>query len=346
MSSQKKDKYTISDVAQMLGVSRSTISRAMNNSPGVGEELRKKVLEFVDEIGYQPNTIARSLSKGRQSIIALIVSDIRNPFYADLTFYIQKILHNNGYMLMVLNSEYDIEREKTFIRMAIQFNFSGIFLLTAQSEEIENELKGIEIPIVLVNRILGSYEGDSVLSDNFKAGYIATMHLIEQGYPEIAFVKGPEVSSASEQRFRGYQQALENYRLPFKEENVFRGDLKLDTGSDLAKVYISDLKKRPKAIVISNDMMAIGFVEHCREAGVKIPEQVSVVSFDNIVFSALYDIGLTTVSQHVREMSEQASRLMLKQLKTPQEKAERVILDPTLIVRKTTCPYAPDRETE
>ena len=203
MSIQKKDKYTISDVAQMLGVSRSTISRAMNNSPGVGEELRKKVLDFVEEIGYQPNTIARSLSKGRQSIIALIVSDIRNPFYADLTFYIQKILHNNGYMLMVLNSEYDIRREKEFIHMAIQFNFSGVFLLTAQSEEIEKELDDIEIPVVLVNRILGSYEGDSVLSDNFKAGYIAAMHLIELGYPEIAFVKGPDVSSASEQRFRG-----------------------------------------------------------------------------------------------------------------------------------------------
>ena len=346
MSIQKKDKYTISDVAQMLGVSRSTISRAMNNSPGVGEELRKKVLDFVEEIGYQPNTIARSLSKGRQSIIALIVSDIRNTFYADLTFYIQKILRNNGYMLMVLNSEYDIRREKEFIHMAIQFNFSGVFLLTAQSEEIEKELENIEIPVVLVNRILGSYEGDSVLSDNFKAGYIAAMHLIELGYPEIAFVKGPDVSSASEQRFRGYRQALENYRLPFKEQNVFRGDLKLDTGSELAKIYISDLKNRPKGIVISNDMMAIGFVEHCRESGVKIPEQISVVSFDNIVFSSLYDISLTTVSQHVREMSEHAARLMLKQLKNPQEKPERVILDPTLIVRRTTCPYVPERDGE
>ena len=326
MSIQKKDKYTISDVAQMLGVSRSTISRAMNNSPGVGEELRKKVLDFVEEIGYQPNTIARSLSKGRQSIIALIVSDIRNPFYADLTFYIQKILHNNGYMLMVLNSEYDIRREKEFIHMAIQFNFSGVFLLTAQSEEIEKELDDIEIPVVLVNRILGSYEGDSVLSDNFKAGYIAAMHLIELGYPEIAFVKGPDVSSASEQRFRGYRQALENYRLPFKEQNVF--------------------KNRPKGIVISNDMMAIGFVEHCRESGVKIPEQISVVSFDNIVFSSLYDISLTTVSQHVREMSEHAARLMLKQMKNPQEKPERVILDPTLIVRRTTCPYVPEQDGE
>ena len=342
MSSQKKDRYTISDVAQMLGVSRSTISRAMNNSPGVGEELRKKVLDFVEEIGYQPNTIARSLIKGRQSIIALIVSDIRNPFYADLTFYIQKILHNNGYMLMVLNSEYDIKREREFIQMAVQFNFSGLFLLTAQSEEIERELEDIGTPVVLVNRILGSYEGDSVLSDNFKAGYIATMHLIELGYPEIAFVKGPGISSASEQRFRGYKQAMENYHLPLKEQNVFQGDLKMDTGSELAKTYTADLKRRPKAIVIANDMMAIGFVEYCRESGIKVPEQISVVSFDNIVFSALYDIGLTTVSQHVREMSEQAARLMLKQLKTPDEKPERVILDPTLIVRRTTCPYAPD----
>ena len=165
-------------------------------------------------------------------------------------------------------------------------------------------------------------------------------------YPEIAFVKGPDVSSASEQRFRGYRQALENYRLPFKEQNVFKGDLKLDTGSELAKIYISDLKNRPKGIVISNDMMAIGFVEHCRESGVKIPEQISVVSFDNIVFSSLYDISLTTVSQHVREMSEHAARLMLKQLKNPQEKPERVILDPTLIVRRTTCPYVPEQDGE
>ena len=122
--------------------------------------------------------------------------------------------------------------------------------------------------------------------------------------------------------------------------------MKLDTGSELAKIYISDLKNRPKGIVISNDMMAIGFVEHCRESGVKVPEQISVVSFDNIVFSSLYDISLTTVSQHVREMSEHAARLMLKQLKNPQEKPERVILDPTLIVRRTTCPYVPEQDGE
>lgn len=121
----------------MLGVSRSTISRAMNNSPGVGEELRKKVLDFVEEIGYQPNTIARSLSKGRQSIIALIVSDIRNPFYADLTFYIQKILHNNGYMLMVLNSEYDIRREKSSFIWLSSLIFQVCFCLLPNQRKLK-----------------------------------------------------------------------------------------------------------------------------------------------------------------------------------------------------------------
>ncbi|MDD3137928.1 MAG: LacI family DNA-binding transcriptional regulator [Lachnospiraceae bacterium] len=343
----KKDKYTISDVAEMMGVSRSTISKAINNSPGVGDELRKKVLDFVAEIGYQPNTIARSLSKGSLNIIALILGDVRNPFYSDLAFYIQKTLNNNGYMVMVFNSEYDIKKEIEFIELTVQFNFAGLILLTAQTDEIEKVLKKLDIPIVLVNRILESYDGNSVLLDNFKAGYIATMHLIELGHPKIAFIVGQSTSSASEQRYNGYRQALETYKLPFDEKNVFKSDLKLETGYELAKHYIADIENRPSAIVIVNDMTSLGFMEYCRESNIKIPEMLSIVSFDNIAFSSLYDIQLTTVSQHVCEMSEQAARLMLKQLKQPDAKSERIILDPTLIVRNTTSKYNPKRfETE
>ncbi|KZL90157.1 LacI family DNA-binding transcriptional regulator [Clostridium magnum] len=342
----KNEKYTISDVAKMLGVSRSTVSRAISNSPGVGDELRKKVLDFVDKIGYKPNTIAQSLSKGKINIIALIFGDVRNPFYADLAFNIQKILSNNGYMVMVFNSEYEEKNEIEFIRLAQQFNFAGLILLTAQTDEIKNELKTVNMPVVLVNRILDSYDGDSVLLDNFQAGYIAVRHLIELGHTYIGFIGGQKNSSAANQRYEGYRQALKNYHLPFNEKSVMYSDLKIETAYEIAKEYVSDIKNRPSALVIINDMTALSFIDYCKKTNIKIPEMLSIVSFDNIVFSAMHDISLTTVSQHVDKMSEHATRLIIKQLEEPDAKSERIILEPKLIIRNSTGPFNPDRFEE
>ncbi|GAA0794878.1 LacI family transcriptional regulator [Clostridium sp. AF19-22AC] len=334
----KNGKYSISDVAEMLGVSKSTVSRAINGNSGVGDELRKKVLDLVDEIGYKPNTIAQSLSRGRVNIVALILGDIRNPFYADLAFNIQRILNSHGYMVMVFNSEYDVQREIEFLKLTIQFNFAGLILITAQTEIVEDMLHSMDVPMVLVNRILPSYTGDSVLTDNFQAGYMAVMHLLELGHKHIGFVRGPGVSSASSQRFEGYRQALRNFSLPFNEEYVYESDLKMETGITLARNFVKDLKVRPSAMVVVNDMTAIGFIDGCRENGLSIPEDLSIVSFDDIEFSAMKGIELTTISQHVDKMSEHAARLMLKQLEEKDAKPERVILEPTLVIRKTTGP--------
>ena len=334
----KNGKYSISDVAEMLGVSKSTVSRAINGNSGVGDELRKKVLDLVDEIGYKPNTIAQSLSRGRVNIVALILGDIRNPFYADLAFNIQRILNSHGYMVMVFNSEYDVQREIEFLKLTIQFNFAGLILITAQTEIVEDMLHSMDVPMVLVNRILPSYTGDSVLTDNFQAGYMAVMHLLELGHKHIGFVRGPGVSSASSQRFEGYRQALRNFSLPFNEEYVYESDLKMETGITLARNFVKDLKVRPSAMVVVNNMTAIGFIDGCRENGLSIPEDLSIVSFDDIEFSAMKGIELTTISQHVDKMSEHAARLMLKQLEEKDAKPERVILEPTLVIRKTTGP--------
>lgn len=334
----KNGKYGISDVAEMLGVSKSTVSRVINGNEGVGPELRKKVMDFINEIGYQPSTLAQSLSKGRMNIVALILGDIRNPFYADLAFNIQRILNDNSYMVMVLNSEYNIERELEFLKLTEQFNFAGLILITAQEEIIEDRLKNMNLPKVLVNRILPHYTGDSVLIDNFQAGYQATMHLIELGHRHIGFIKGPGVSSASSQRFAGYRQVMQNYGLPFEENFVFESDLKLETGRSLADDFCK-LEKRPSAMVIVNDMTAIGFMDGCRNAGIRIPEDLSIVSFDNIAMASMYGIELTTISQRVDEMGEKAAHLMLKQLNDKDAKPERIIMEPTLIVRKTTCEH-------
>lgn len=334
----KRGKCTIGDIAENLGVSRATVSRAMNGSPGVGPELRKKILEFAEELGYKPNTAAQRMSKGNMKIIGLIFGDVRNPFYAELTFYIQTALNKYGYTVMIFNSEYSAQQEQRFIEMSRQFCLAGLILFTTQSDKDNLWEQTEELPIVLVNRSLDVAQCDSVTMDNFKAGYIAAMHLIELGHRRIGFVRGQEMSSASVQRFEGYRQALKNWSLPLNEEDILEGDLKMPTGYELAKTFFRR-EERPTGLIVANDMMTLGILDWCNENCVNIPKDLSIVSFDNIVFSGIHGIELTTVSQHVRKMGEKAAELMVRRIKEPQAEYKRIILEPTLIVRNTTMEH-------
>lgn len=341
MSEQRP--YTISQVAKMLGVSPSTVSRAMNNAPGVSDTVRKEILDFIDKIGYRPNTVAQSLSRGRSSMVALILGDIRNPFYADLAFGIQKSLDSHGFIVTTFNSEYNYEKERQFIQFAQQYNYSGIILITVNGEESGKYLKQLELPVLLVNRITEHYTGPLVVTDNFQAGYIAARHLINLGHKRIGFLAGQHKhSTASAQRFQGYRQALSNYQLKYCE-NYCRFDLdwRMNTGYETARSIFSqnaEAKDFPTAFLIANDLLALGFMDYCGSSGIRIPEDISIVSFDNIAYSGLHQIQLTTVSQHVETMSKEAANVMLQLLTDPPEEPKRVIIEPTLIVRNTTAP--------
>ena len=333
-----KRPYTISEVAKMLGVSPSTVSRAMNHSPGVSDPVRKKVLDFVEEIGYRPNTVAQSLSRGRSNMVALILGDIRNPFYADLAFGIQRALDSHGFIVTTFNSEYDYKKEMQFLEFARQYNYSGIILVTVNSEEADKYLEGLELPVLLVNRITEHYTGPLVVTDNFQAGYIAAMHLIELGHKRLGFISGHRFSSASTRRLEGFKQALRNCLLPVNEEDFMEGDLKMTTGAEVARQFL-ERDSQPTGIAIANDMMALGFLDYCKSVNLSIPQDLSVISFDDIVFSKLHGIELTTVSQHGKDMGEKAAQLILRRIKHPDADYKKIILEPSLIVRNTTAPY-------
>lgn len=340
MDKEKKSRYSLNDLAQMLGVSKATVSRALSGSKGVGIELRERVLQLADEVGYHPNTLAQSLAKGRLNIIALILGDIRNPFYAELAFNIQQLLDQHGYMLMVLNSEYDPDKELNYLQMVSQFNFAGLFLLTAHSPAVEEALHALDAPVVLVNRTLPSYNGSHVLLDNFQAGYLAAMHLIELNHQRIGFICGPRTSSASYQRYLGYRQAISNFNVCDVEAYYEESDLTMQTGHQLAKKFMDNKAPKPSAMIVSNDTTAIGFMNGLKEVGLQIPDDLSIVSFDNIPFASAVGIDLTTVDQHVDEICNEAARIMLKQLRIPDAETEKVIITPTLVTRKTTKAYA------
>lgn len=337
---------TITDIANELGVSVSTVSKVINNRTGVGPELRKRICDYIEEVNYKPNVIAQSMIKGHTNMVGLVFGDVRNPFYSDLLYYIQRELGQHGYMVMAFNSDYDAAKEVEFINQAIQSRYAGLMLITAKGDLILraiNDIRAANMPLVLVNRTLKDFNGSFVSVDNFQAGYIAAKHLIELGHRRIAFITGNMESSAGYQRYIGYKQALENYGFTFESEHIYKGDLKFETGVKIAEQYIQHLDVNPTAVIICNDLMAMGFIDYSRKNGVKIPEQLSVISFDNITYSALYGMEMTTVDQHLQEMCTCAAKTLLQQIESPDNtEILRTMIEPTLVVRGTTAPYAPE----
>ncbi len=331
-------KVTVNDIAKSLGVSRATVSRALNGADGVGEELRNQITEYANSVGYQVKSVDRPKKERRKNdskIIGLVYGDIRNPFYAELASYIQGELSKQGYTVILFNSEYYAERELKFIEHAEKYQLAGLLLVTAQTNLAWLKENQGDVPVVFVNRTLELESFDSVTLDNFEAGYQAAMHLINLGHSRIGFVTGPKESSASMRRLEGYRQAMSNYFLTARPEDVVEGDLKMDTGYQLA-AGMMEQEDHPTGIIFGNDLMAIGFMDWCEEHGVSVPDDVSVIGFDNIDYSRLRGVALTTVSQHVKEMGETAANLIVQRIENPDAEVRRVILKPTLIERKTT----------
>ena len=334
-------KYSISEVADMLGVAPSTVSRALSGKKGVSEAQREKILKLAAEIGYQPNGMRLENAAKNEKVIGMILGDIRNPFYSKLVYHIQDFLKEQGYMVAVFNSEYDVRKEIQSLEMCEQFNAAGMILATAHSKEMEEKLSEEQLPMVLVNRILPGYSGDSVIVDNFQAGYMAAMHLIDYNHTRIGFICGPGSSSASSQRFEGFKQAMRNLNLPLDEAFIFHTDLRLESGRRAAGEFLAKPGPRPTAMIAGNDMTAIGFMDICRKNGVRIPEDLSIVSFDNIDFASVEGIQLSSIDHHVEEMSREVVRLLLKQIEGDRTHPERIIIAPELIIRGSSGRYNP-----
>lgn len=331
----KRKQYTITDISNMMQISRASVSRALSGAPGVGDELREKIIQFANEINYQPKSTSQTVLSKNSKIVGLILGDIRNPFYSNLVLSIQQVLSKHDYVLSIFNSEYDVMQELKFIEIAENLHFAGLLLITAQSTIIGPKLSEISIPKVLVNRIVPTYVGDSVLTDNFQAGYEAALHLINLGHREIGFIRGHDTSSAATQRYNGYLQALKNYSLPFQEDFIWQSDLRMETGRNIGAQFL-ELQHKPTALICINDMTSLGFLDTCRRNHFRIPEDLSLISFDDIPMSGLYGIELTTVSQHADIMGQEAARLLLKQFHSPGAQPERIILAPTVMIRNST----------
>lgn len=337
MVNKKETKLTIDDVARLSGFSRSTVSRVLSNNPNVNPQTRAIIRQVISENNYQPNSLARGLAQGGINIVALIVGDIRNPFYSHLIWHAEQILHKNGYMTLLCNSNYDNKKTEDFLDTAIQYGYAGIITVSVGNDEsIANRLNHMPCPVVLLNRYLPHFNGDVVVTDNFTGGYLATKHLIELGHTKIGFLKGPDNSAVTHDRFSGFEKAMQNFSITINQQYIGNGDLSMDSGYNYGMHLVALDKNSPTAVVAGNDLMALGVINALEQSGMHVPNDVSIVGFDDIPIASLKGISLTTIRQPVKDLGETAASLIIKRLTCNEPRKRKVLFDPELIIRSTT----------
>uniref|UniRef100_A0A7V3ZHW1 LacI family transcriptional regulator n=1 Tax=Dictyoglomus thermophilum TaxID=14 RepID=A0A7V3ZHW1_DICTH len=334
-----KKRITIDDIAKLSGVSKSTVSRVLNNSPGVKEETRKKVLEIVKKYDYIPNIIASGLVKKRINTLGVIVSDITNPYYSVLVKGIEDICRAYGYGLLLCNTDGRVIEEVKHVKLLIQKNVDGIIFASSKLESPAlNIMKNNVEYFIFVGRLPSVYEDyDYVVVDNFLGAYMAVNYLISLGHRKIAYLSGTWNTWPNVKRFEGYKKALEDNGLEIDNKYIFNGDFSLEAGYNIG-LKVLNMQDRPTAIFCANDMSAIGFLEACWELGFRIPEDISIMGFDDIPLSSFRSIQLTTVSQSIYDQGAFAGKILIEKIQKKHKDKTQIILPPKLVIRKTCAP--------
>lgn len=331
---------TINDVAKKAGVSITTVSHVINDTRFVSNELREKVNQAIIDVGYYPNQLARGLRSGVTATIGLMIPDNSNPFFAEISKIIETVGFENGYSVILCNSSGDLKKEAAYIETLMSHQIDGIILISVNSTlENLNRIKERNIPFVVVDRDFPQYDGDTVLVNNELGGYLATKYLIDLGHKKIACIEGSSNVNPSSDRFKGYLRALEESNIPFNKQYLVRGDFEYQSGEGAFEELCS-LKDRPTAIFACNDMMAIGALRKAKSLKVHIPEDISLIGFDNISFASAVSPALTTVGQPIQELSRQAISILINKIQNRDDvqPAKKILLDPELVIRESCLP--------
>ena len=327
---------TIKDIAEETGFSNATVSRALNNKYGVKPDTRDRILAAARASGYTPNGIARGLVKRRTHSIGLIIPDISNPFFPEVARGVEDSAREKGYNVFLCNTNYDGSQENHYIQLLVEKRVDGIILASGFQESAPQNFESIDsMPIVSLCTRFENVRNSFVVIDNERGGFIATKHLIEQGYTAIGFIGDKGDGIAEGQRYRGYRQAMAKFNLPIEERFVLAGDLKMETGHKIIKRII-DARELPQAFFVENDLMALGVIQGIKESGLQVPDDIAVVGFDDISFAAFPEISLTTVRQPKYEMGKLAADILLDLILSGTQVQKRYILEPELIVRSSS----------
>ncbi len=331
-----KKAATIRQVAEMAGVSIATVSRVFAESDLVSRELAERVQDAARSLNYQPNRIARDLRRQKTHTVALVVSDIENPFFTSVVRGAEHILRNAGYTLLLTNSDENSEIELEYVLNLRAEGVAGVILApTHEDSRHYEQFLDAGLVIVAIDRCPRNLKSDRVTVNNVEGAYNAARHLIEQGHTKIGFINGlPKISTAYE-RLLGFEQAMKSYNLPVNPHWIQPGNFRREN-SFQAMMSILKLDDRPTAVISANNLMTLGALQAIYECKLRIPADMAIVGFDDMEWAASLNPPLTTIAQPTRELGMVAAQLLLDRINDPQRPFRHVILDTQLIVRESS----------
>ena len=333
-------RVSIKDIAKEIGVSHSTVSRALSDSPLVKAETKARIQQLAQEMGYTPDAIARSLVTQKTRTVGIVVTTITDPFIVEVVQGVEDAAQENNYSVILASSASEPERELAAVEMLRAKRVDGLIVTSSRVGALYLEhLERIDVPVVLINNHneqSGRYTF-SVTVDNRHGGHQAAAHLIRRGHRRIAYISGPANHSDDVERMAGYRLALDEAGISFDPALVLPGNGRID-GGERALSALMDLAEQPTAVFCYNDMTAIGLISAARHAAISVPDDLAVVGFDDIPMAAHFCPPLTTIAQPQRAMGQQAMNMALALMAADDSSApfSDIVVKAKLIVRETT----------
>ena len=332
---------TIKDVATRAGVSRSTVSRHLNGLSVRGQD---DIQGAIAELGYQPSRVARSLQSGATHAIGVIVPDITNPFFAAVVKGGESLAREQGYQLLLCNTDEDVALERAALDELMVRSVDGLLLCSAARDVSEvPALASLPVPVALLDRIIEGLDRDSVLVDNSGGSRQAAQHLAQLGHKNIGVIIGPMHTTPGRLRFEAFADALREFGIPLQDQYVRQGEFR-EAGGYQAALRLVGAQPRPTAIYVVNNLMAIGALKALHELGVAMPSEMSFISFDDLELAPLISPTPTVIARPMSEQGVLAMQLLLDRLSgNDVQPSRRIVLDTALVVRGSTAPPRVER---
>ncbi len=330
---------TIKDLAKYMKVAPSTISRALRDYPDISDKKKKEIRELANKLGYQPDSIAQSLQRGRTKTIGVIVPEIKHDFFSSVLDGIEDVAYKAGYSIFVCKSNEDYTREIINTRSLLSYSVAGIIVSISQTTQDTDHFDVVKmrnIPLVFFDRVCDIKANKVVVNDE-QGAFEAVEHLIQSGYKRIVHLAGPTHLEISKNRIKGYRAALEKNGIQFRKEYIIDGGLDEEDGIRGFKKLMK-LSPKPDAVFCVNDPVAIGVFMQCKEKKIRIPRQLAIVGFSDNPIASLINPPLTSVSQPAYEMGSIAAKMLLEEINSKSSlfKPKRRKLKTKLMVRSTT----------
>jgi LacI family transcriptional regulator len=330
---------TVQDVAMRAGVSTMTVSRVINRASRVAPATRERVEQAIRDLGFVPNALARGLSKGQTHTVALLLTDISNPFFTQIARGVEDVAQRNGYTVIFANSDESPQKEAQYVQTLLSRQMDGLLIAPAGngSRPLLELLVQRKKPFVLLDRNIDGIITDSVVGDNIGGARMLTEHLIKLGHRRIALVHGSLSISTARERQQGYAEALRLHGIAYQADLIVEGNFKRIGGAEAARQLLQlPPERRPTAIFADNNFHAIGIIEVLREAKLAIPEDIAIVCFDDIELASALQPFLTVVAQPARTFGTIGMQFLLDRLNgTEAVAARKVVLQPELIIRES-----------